>query len=118
MSHSFDTLIAALPEGRCAVSHMRGKPVAVSLPVAFRVDGRRYSLAQMLADNGDDPEFTAWACTAKPGDVFPEGEGCECIADAPRDYRLIRLDAATQAHCDRAVGLERNDDRYPMVGGA
>ncbi len=30
--HSFDILTAAIPEGRCAVSLMRGKPVAVSLP--------------------------------------------------------------------------------------
>ena len=36
----------------------------------------------MLAANADDAGFCEWLCNAKPGDEFPEGEGCVCLEDA------------------------------------
>jgi hypothetical protein len=55
--------------------------VPFTVPVAFRVDGVRTSLDALLHANGDDPDFCTWACAAKPGDVFRDGAGCECVAD-------------------------------------
>ncbi len=46
----------------------------------FTVDGIEYTLAQMIAANEDDSELCEWLRSARPGDYFPNGTGCECTA--------------------------------------
>jgi hypothetical protein len=53
---------------------------AQDFTVEFDVEGTRYSLAQMLATNVDDPGFCEWARAAKPGEFFPGVIACQCIA--------------------------------------
>lgn len=60
----------------------------------------RYTAAQMVEDMTDPMQ------------------PCAVIHGQRRDFRSIRLDAKTQAACDAAYRLERNDDRYPLTGGA
>ena len=42
----------------------------------FTFEGNTYTLADMLATNGDDFDFCVWAIAAKTGDRFMD---CECI---------------------------------------
>jgi hypothetical protein len=48
----------------------------------FSTGGIDYSVDEMIAANADDAEFCAWLREASVGDVFPDGEGCERLADA------------------------------------
>jgi hypothetical protein len=63
--------------------------------VEFDVEGTRYSLAQMLADNADDEAFCAWARAAKPGEFFPGVIACQCIAAGDlSEADLVAIDKA------------------------
>lgn len=46
----------------------------------FEVDGATYTLQQMLAANADDEALREWLEAARPGDWFPDGAGCRCVA--------------------------------------
>lgn len=52
------------------------------VPRRFIVGGaaQEYSLQDMIATNQDDQELCDWLMVALPGDRFPNGEGCECVA--------------------------------------
>jgi hypothetical protein len=47
----------------------------------FRVGTNAHTctLVELLDANRDDEELAEWACNARPGDYFPNGEGCECL---------------------------------------
>lgn len=68
---------------------------AQDFTVEFDVEGTRYSLAQMLAANADDPTFCEWANAAKPGEYFPGIVGCQCLAAGDlSEAGLIAIDKA------------------------
>lgn len=46
----------------------------------YMVDGKVYTLAQMLASNRDDEDVCDWLCDANPGDVFEDIQRVECVA--------------------------------------
>lgn len=97
----------------------------------FDVEGTRYSLAQMLADNADDPDFCEWAREAEPGEFFPGIASCQCIAAGDlSESDLIAIDRAYEqcksadcasfgrlsADASQAVELAR-DPRSGYVNG-
>lgn len=45
-----------------------------------------YGLRDMLNANRDDEDLCEWLVQAKPGDKYPCGEGCECIAGLPASW--------------------------------
>lgn len=49
----------------------------------FLIDGRRVSLADLLAANADDEDLCEWARGAAAGDFYPAFVPCECIAATP-----------------------------------
>jgi len=42
-----------------------------------------YSTDDMLCANESDADLCDWLRTARPGDLFPDGEGCKCITEMP-----------------------------------
>lgn len=47
----------------------------------FLVSGVAYSREQMAEANASDEGFGDWLRSAKPGDLFPDGEGCLCASE-------------------------------------
>lgn len=52
----------------------------MDVQVRFEVAGATYTLQQMLEGNSDDEALREWLQAAKPGDWFPDGAGCRCVA--------------------------------------
>lgn len=48
-----------------------------------------YGLRDMLNANRDDEDLCDWLVQAKPGDRFPNGAGCECIAGLPKSWDTV-----------------------------
>jgi hypothetical protein len=59
------------------------------MQIGFKTGGQEFSLVDMLVANASDEAFTEWLQTAKPGDRFADGEGCECV------HQVQRLDGLT-----------------------
>lgn len=52
----------------------------MDVQVRFEVAGATYTLQQMLEANSDDEGLREWLQAARPGDHFPDGLGCLCVA--------------------------------------
>lgn len=48
--------------------------------VEFVVEGKRYTLAEMMEANRDDEGMLDWLQTAKAGEIFPAFIECACVA--------------------------------------
>lgn len=61
----------------------------------YRVAGKSYSLASMLAANAEDVECCAWLRTAKPGDVYEpmHAERVVAVAAAPKKPYVVVANA-------------------------
>ena len=93
--------------------------VAATLQVRFEVAGATYTLQQMLEGNADDEALCEWLQAARPGDYFPDGLGCRCVAHvdpldtyrrllASHDWQYERADdqrAWRQGHYERQALL-------------
>lgn len=119
------SIAAAFPLTPTTPIRARGVHLAASndepeppVPVAFEVAGRRFSLAEMVEANASDADFCAWAREARPGDSFPDGEGCQCVWNdglAERDF--ADLDRGLDAWAgERTSGAaDARDERDAVV---
>ncbi len=60
------------------------QPTRAAAQPEFAIAGRRYPLASMLAENGEDEDVTSWLLSAKPGDVYEamHAEPVQCVESA------------------------------------